>query len=112
MSLNKEEYLALKKIVNKIKEHFTIKKIMLFGSKARNDSTVHSDVDILLLVNNQVDDRARWKLSDIVSEVEWDTGIYISCRLYNNKDWEEENEDVIFLPFKDNVTRDGELIEI
>lgn len=112
MSLKKEEKLAIAKIVAQAKEHFSIKQVMLFGSKARNDHTVDSDVDILLLVDNPVDDKARWTLSDIVTEVEWDTEIYISCRIFNYMDWEKENEDVIFLPFKDNVIRDGELLEI
>lgn len=112
MSLEKEEKLALEKIIFKVKEQFTIKQVMLFGSKARNDASAESDVDILLLVENSVDDNTRWKLSDIVTDVEWDTDIYISCRIYNYMDWENENEDVVFLPFKDNVIRDGELIEI
>jgi predicted nucleotidyltransferase len=112
MSLKNEEKLALEKIVAKVKELYTLKQIILYGSKARNDDTVDSDVDILLLVDNPVDDKARWQLSDIVTEVEWGTEIYFSCRLYNFMDWENENEDVIFLPFKDNVMRDGELLEI
>jgi predicted nucleotidyltransferase len=112
MSLKNEEKLALENIIAKVKELFTIKQIILYGSKARNDDTVDSDVDILFLVENPVDDKAKWQLSDIVTEVEWDTDIYISCKLYNYMDWEQENEDVIFLLFKDNVMRDGELLEV
>lgn len=112
MSLNNDEKLALETIVARVKEKFILKKLILFGSKARNEARDDSDIDILLLVDDRVDDNARWKLSDIVTEVEWESDIYISCRLYNYSDWEKENEDVIFLPFKDNVLRDGELLEI
>jgi predicted nucleotidyltransferase len=112
MSLNKEEKLALNKVISKVKEHFRVKKMILFGSKARNDARDDSDIDILLLVDDRVDDHARWKLSDILTEIEWETEIYISCKLFNYSDWEKENEDVVFLPFKDNVTREGELLEI
>ncbi len=112
MSLKKEEKLALNKLIAEVKEKFILRKMILFGSKARDDSREDSDIDILLLVNEPVDDKSRWKLSDIVTEIEWDTDIYFSCRLYNYTDWEKENEDVIFLPFKDNVIRDGELLEI
>ncbi len=112
MPLNQEENLALKQIIGRVKEQFTVRQIMLFGSKARNEATVDSDVDILLLVDEPVDDRARWTLSDIMTEVEWETEIYISCRMYNYMDWKNENEDAIFLPFKDNVIMDGEWLEI
>lgn len=112
MSLSREEILAIKKVINKAKEQFTLKQTILFGSKARNDDSVDSDIDILLLVKEPVDDKARWKISDIITEVEWETDIYISCKMYNYADWENENEDVIFLPFKDNVIKDGELLEI
>jgi uncharacterized protein len=112
MSLKNEEKLALDKMIARVKSQFTIHKMILFGSKARNDASDDSDIDILLLVEDRVDDNARWTLSDIVTEVEWETDIYFSCRLYNYSDWEKENEDVIFLPFKDNVLRDGEFLEI
>lgn len=112
MSLTKEEKLAIDKVITKVRELFTIKKIILYGSKARNDASVDSDIDILLLVEDPIDDSARWRLSDMITEVEWETDIYISCRLFNYDDWENENEDVVFLPFKDNVIRDGELLEI
>lgn len=110
--LRNDEKLALEKLIVRVKEQLSIRKVILYGSKARNEEREDSDIDILLLVDDQVDDNARWKLSDIVTEVEWHTDIYISCRLYNDSDWEKENEDVIFLPFKDNVLRDGELLEI
>lgn len=112
MTLSEIEKAALKKLVAKLKEQFQIKQIMLFGSRARNEQNADSDIDILLLVQDPVDDKVRWKLSDIVTEVEWATDIYFSCRIYNVLDWENENENVIFLPFKDNVVRDGELLEI
>ena len=112
MPLNNEEQTALEQIFARAKDQFTIRKIILFGSKARNDYNADSDVDILLLVDDQIDDNARWRLSDIVTEVEWKTEIYISIRIYNYIDWETENEDVVFLPFKDHVIRDGEWLEI
>ncbi len=110
--LRNDEKIALEKLKVRVRKQFAIRKMILFGSKARNDENDDSDIDILLLVDNRVDDNTRWILSDIVTEVEWDTDIYFSCRLYNYLDWEKENEDVIFLPFKDNVTRDGEWLEV
>jgi predicted nucleotidyltransferase len=37
---------GLEEIVASVKELFTMKQIILYGSKARNDDTVDSDIDI------------------------------------------------------------------
>jgi len=112
MALKMEEKQAIAKLIKIIKDVFVVKQIILFGSKVRNDDTVDSDIDIILLIEEQVTDKTKWKISDLATEVEWDTGIYISCRVYNYYDWETENEEAVFLPFKDNIVRDGELLEV
>jgi predicted nucleotidyltransferase len=53
MSLSKEEKIALDKVISKVKEHFRVKKMILFGSKARNDARDDSDIDVLLLVDDR-----------------------------------------------------------
>ena len=42
----------IKKFINKIKETIQIEKIILFGSRARNDYLQDSDIDLIIISND------------------------------------------------------------
>ena len=49
---NKEALTNLKKLKRKLNNQFKIQKFMLFGSRARGDWLLNSDVDIILVSND------------------------------------------------------------
>ena len=61
--------------------------VMLFGSKARGDSTLYSDIDILLIV-----DDADWQFSHVIStiaaQVSLEYDVLIGPRLIGRERWE------------------------
>lgn len=84
-----------------------INKIVLYGSKARGDFHLDSDMDILILVKDKkkVD---RDKIYDFVLDSELEHGIDISVNIYEI----EQFSKLVALnaPFATNVIREGETL--
>lgn len=82
MKLTPSEDKIVKEFCEVITDRFGDKiiSIQLFGSRARGDATMESDVDLLILTHS--DD---WHLSDAIGDMAYDylldTGLYISCKV-------------------------------
>ncbi|TMV44967.1 nucleotidyltransferase domain-containing protein [Paenibacillus mesophilus] len=107
MYLSMKEKEALKKLIEMAVHYFELKKVILFGSKARGDHNNDSDIDIVLLVGNTVGAREKNLRSDISSMVQLKTDIYISCKIYNENDWDKGKD----LPLQRSVEREGIVLE-
>lgn len=79
-------------------------KIILFGSRARNDAQEDSDWDLLILIekdkilNDDFD-----KIAYPLIELGWELGEYIHPILYTFKDWKKRS----FTPFYKNIEKEG-----
>lgn len=96
---------AIKTLYSRIKGKFKVKKIILFGSKARGDYEEYSDIDLLVLTEKPRTFDERWELSDISADISIDYGIALSCLYYNINDW--ETSDNINPLLKENIKREG-----
>jgi len=80
--------------------------IRLFGSKARGDATVDSDIDVLVIVQPEADRiRLETAVSDIAFDVSLDHAVHISpcvltTRALNDPVWRET-------PFLRAIEREG-----
>lgn len=82
-------------------------KIILYGSYARGDFHLNSDVDIMILVNNMSDEEIRKSeelLCDFAFDIELETDIHISAIVKNE---EHFTTWVNVLPFYMNVEKEG-----
>lgn len=82
--------------------------VILYGSFARGDYREDSDVDLLVLVDQdkltRVDvKRIKYPLYDI----EFETGTIISPLIFSKHDWEKRHR---ITPFYENVTREGKVL--
>lgn len=78
----------------------------LFGSRARGDSRIDSDWDILILVDqvkvtHEIEDKFRDELYDI----ELESGQIISTLIYSKNYW---NSKLIFSPLYKKIQNEGE----
>ena len=101
--------LRLRKILNKLQSEFSrildekLDTILLFGSQARGDARVGSDIDILVIINGEFNygDLIK-RTSSIVSDLSLEYDVAIS-RAFMSKEHFEHDQN----PFLLNVRREG-----
>jgi predicted nucleotidyltransferase len=97
--------LMLKMVADRIKEKDPLAQVILFGSRARNDANIHSDWDILILLNQNIVSRKTQKeYRDSLYDLELETGEPISTLIFSKKEWEEKHKST---PLYINVIKDG-----
>lgn len=80
LSLNYNEQIGLKGIVNELTEKYAfIKTIVLYGSKARGDFVVESDIDLLFIADNNIPWSIKAEMSDIIYNHELANDIVVSA---------------------------------
>lgn len=79
---------------------------ILFGSYARGDADLGSDIDVLLLVDaSRQEIQARnWQVGDVAAELMMDYGVMVSPIVENRSYF---NLNVELLPFYRNINREG-----
>lgn len=79
--------------------------LVLFGSTARGTYTDGSDIDLLILLD---EDKVTWQVEKQITyplyNIEFETGTLISPLVLSRKDWESRHK---ITPFYKNVTREG-----
>jgi predicted nucleotidyltransferase len=104
--IKKKEILAkIKQSVQNTEPHATI---ILYGSFALGDNKEFSDIDILILLDQEKitysdETRIKYPLYDL----EYDTGNVISQLIFTKNDWETRHS---VTPFYKNVKREGVLL--
>ncbi len=86
--LNKSELQALMKFKKRLEERFTLRKVILFGSKARGDSEIDSGLDVLALIEEPKTSKHREMISDSCLEVNMAFDTQLSCLIENHSAWE------------------------
>lgn len=106
----REEVISIvtKEVIDKVLELLNddVYKIYLYGSYARGDFTVESDVDIMILLNCDKDKvkSYRKQISVLASRIGLKNDIEVSLLLRDNESFEQNQE---ILPFYRNVIKDG-----
>lgn len=105
MKNSREDILrAIKQLLNNIAPD---SKIILFGSRARNDSKTDSDWDILILLNkSRVESSDYDTISYPLYELGWTLGERFSTKIYTISEWHKRK----FTPFYKNVEKEGILL--
>jgi uncharacterized protein len=78
---------AIQILCTAIKEKFDVNRVYIFGSKARGDDKQYSDINLLILTQNERTKDDRWKLSDLSSDISIDYGFALYCLYFNQEDW-------------------------
>jgi predicted nucleotidyltransferase len=79
--------------------------IILYGSRAREDSRVQSDWDFLVLLDGPVNDERTDKIRHRLYEIEWESDEVLCCIVRNRQEWNSplwKN-----MPFRENVECEG-----
>lgn len=100
--MDKRNYilLSVKKRISKIDPEV---RIILFGSRARNDFRKESDWDFLILTNFQVTRDLKNRISDELFETELETDEVLTGIIQNINMWNQSSE----TPIYNNIIKDG-----
>jgi len=105
LPLRDNEKKAIREATRILKERFPVREVILFGSKARGDSSDESDIDLLLLTARPLHWRERHAIVDALFDVEMKHDVVISIVVNTLYDW---NEGVCtVLPIHKEITREG-----
>ena len=78
---------------------------ILYGSQARGDARIDSDIDVLILLDGDKRDFKREeRISGKLYEIELDSGVIISPMILLRRQWEERP---IKTPFYINIINEG-----
>ena len=107
-SLEQREEMAIEAAARTLKSQFPVEEIILFGSKARGDHDVFSDIDLLLVTSKPL----HWKEEKAIVEILFDIGMthdVIFTPLFVSK---EEWKGGLFaqFPIYAEILRDGAVI--
>lgn len=79
--------------------------IYLYGSRARGDSKIMSDWDLLILLDTaNVSFEQETSLLNDIYDIELEAGEIISPLIYSKSDW---NENHYFTPLFENIQKEG-----
>lgn len=72
------------------KEYIADAEVMLFGSRARQDSTKDSDFDILIITNQDLSPKAKFPLKTIIRKILLKSGIRSDILIQSKKEVEKK----------------------
>lgn len=102
MIKNKRILLKIRDLVKKTEPSATV---ILYGSYARGQNNKHSDIDILILVDNdKITYSDEQKIKYPLYDLEFETGKIISPLIFSRKDWETKHS---ITPFYRSVKKEG-----
>jgi predicted nucleotidyltransferase len=101
-----EKHKIINLIKKKVKKISPDADIILYGSEARGESRPDSDIDILILIEeNSLNVKS--EISDTIYDIELETGVLISPIMYSKKDWSNRP---FKTPFYINVMNEGKFL--
>lgn len=74
-----------RRVKKRLAEITNVKRVVVYGSRARGDATKDSDLDLYIELNTSVDPSLRRKIREIAWEVSLDSGIVISTLVASDR---------------------------
>jgi len=108
INLRENERKALEELKEKILERFPDAEIILYGSKARENSDKESDIDLLILVESQVNTDLEEEIFHISYEVELKHDVVFGEIIENKNFWDTALAKA--MPLHWNIDREGVLV--
>ncbi|MEI6287866.1 MAG: nucleotidyltransferase domain-containing protein [Bacillota bacterium] len=102
--LQEKELLAIQALKENISNKYSLDSITLFGSKARGDDNLDSDIDLLVLLNQTVTTPIEEAIFDMAYEQELAHSSIIGIIVYDKTVWDGIGRS---MPLRWNIDREG-----
>jgi predicted nucleotidyltransferase len=105
IKLEKNEKDSIFSAASVLKSQMPVSKVILFGSKARNQPDRYSDIDLLVLTSCPVTTSLRHSVSEKISDINIQNDVVLSCLVASEQDW---NDGLIrYMPIYEEIQKDG-----
>jgi uncharacterized protein len=88
-----------------LRERFPVAQVILFGSKARGDDQVESDIDLLVLTRGPITHAVKRQMTHAVFNLQLSHNVVLSMMVVPLEQWENGVYQV--LPIRQEVEREG-----
>ena len=109
LNLKENEKKALMELKKRLLERFPDVKIILYGSKARGDSGRESDIDVLIILKNRVDDSLREEVFSMSFKIELKYDVIFGMLVESEGFWNSSLGKA--MPIYWNIDREGILVK-
>lgn len=72
-----------------LQRHFTVSRIVLFGSRVRDDANSFSDMDIIVVIDGETNESERATVSDCAWQAGFEDGIVVVPIVLTKDEWEQ-----------------------
>jgi predicted nucleotidyltransferase len=86
------EKTILEEFKTRLRERLRVEKVILFGSRARGDADLESDLDVVVVLEDGIDAAAREYVSDCAWEAGFGHGIVVVPVVFTRTEWESGPE--------------------
>ncbi|MFH0800415.1 MAG: nucleotidyltransferase domain-containing protein [Pseudomonadota bacterium] len=104
-SLVEKDVKAIEAAAALLKRDFHAIEVRLFGSKARGDDTIESDIDLLVITPGKVTWRERDHMTDALYDIQLKHDVVISLLVVSDDEW--KNGLITALPIHEIIEREG-----
>jgi predicted nucleotidyltransferase len=87
-ALKENERKALLTLKNFLSTNFELLDFRIFGSKIRNENTIESDIDVMVVLG-KTNPQIESQIDDIIFEVNLENDCFISAIIFSQKELEE-----------------------
>lgn len=99
---------ALAEAVMLLKRQFPVERVVLFGSRARDEGDAESDLDLLVLTSRELGWRERKQLVDALFDIELAHDVVLAPLIVELRQWNDGPLTVV--PLHSEIDRDGILL--
>ncbi len=98
---------AVRRATALLKAKFPVSRVILFGSKARGADTIESDIDLLVLTHQELDQAAKARIVESVFDLQLELDVVLSLLVVSEEQWELGYFQI--LPIRGEIEREGVL---
>ncbi len=108
LALSNNQKKALHYFKEKVTQKYNVTSVIVFGSTSRGEAEEGSDLDVLLVTNEQLSHRERHVVYNIATEINWEFDTNISVTVVDDYNWEQGIYSIMRI--KEEVQRDGVVV--
>ena len=103
--LSANESAAVSKLKRALARDFGLVRLILYGSKVRQDSNAESDIDVLIILDRLCDWQTEFRIYDLCFDIGIEHDVLLQPVVYSKTEFEADRNRIT--PFYRNVIEEG-----